>query len=73
MKNYLILESYLLQYFCNKNLKKNFLIYLTVEKSFFQSRHDANPVVKFRRDDIKEFSIVLSKQSKFLIAEKNYE
>jgi tRNA(Ile)-lysidine synthase len=44
-----------------------------IEKSFFQSRHDANPVVKFRRDDIKEFSIVLSKQNKFLIAEKNYE
>ena len=41
-----------------------------IEKSFFQSRHDAKPVLEFQRDDGQNVGVVLSKYNKYLIAEK---
>lgn len=41
-----------------------------IEKSFFQSRQDAQPVLEFQRDDGQNAGVVLSKYNKYLIAEK---
>jgi len=41
-----------------------------IEKSFFQSRQDSQPVLEFQRDDGQNAGVVLSKYNKYLIAEK---
>ena len=41
-----------------------------IDKSFFQSRQGANPVLKFQRDDGQNAGVVLSKYNNYLIAEK---
>ena len=40
-----------------------------IDKSFFQSRQGANPVLKFQRDDGQNAGVVLSKYNNYLIAE----
>ncbi len=40
-----------------------------IQKSFFESRQDSNPVIKFNRDDDKNSGVVISKVNNFLIAE----
>ena len=44
-----------------------------IEKSFFESRQDSNPVIKFNRDDKQNSAVILSKVNNFLIAEKSNE
>ena len=44
-----------------------------IEKSFFESRQDSNPVIKFNRDDEQNSAVILSKVNNFLIAEKSNE
>ena len=41
-----------------------------LEKSFFQSRQDANPTIKFYREDAQKTGVILSKINNYLIAEK---
>ena len=41
-----------------------------LEKSFFQSRHDAKPTIKFYREDAQKTGVILSKINNYLIAEK---
>jgi tRNA(Ile)-lysidine synthase len=41
-----------------------------IEKSFFQSRQDANPVIKFERSDRQRAGVILKKINKTLIMEK---
>ena len=41
-----------------------------IEKSFFQSRHDAKPTIKFYREDAQKTGVILSKINNYLIAEK---
>ena len=41
-----------------------------LEKSFFQSRQDANPIIKFYREDAQKTGVVLSKINNYLIAEE---
>ena len=41
-----------------------------IEKSFFQSRQDANPVIKFERSDRLRVGVILKKINKILIMEK---
>ena len=41
-----------------------------LEKSFFQSRQDANPTIKFYREDAQKTGVILSKTNNYLIAEE---
>ena len=41
-----------------------------IEKSFFQSRQDANPVIKFERSDRQRVGVILKKINKTLVMEK---
>ena len=41
-----------------------------LEKSFFQSRQDAKPTIKFYREDAQKTGVILSKINNYLIAEK---
>ena len=41
-----------------------------LEKSFFQSRQDANPTIKFYREDAQKTGVILSKINNYLIAEE---
>ena len=41
-----------------------------IEKSFFQSRQDANPVIKFERSDRQRVGVTLKKINRTLIMEK---
>ena len=41
-----------------------------IEKSFFQSRQDANPVIKFERSDRQRVCVILKKINKTLVMEK---
>ena len=41
-----------------------------IEKSFFQSRQDANPVIKFERSDRQRVGVMLKKINKTLVMEK---
>ena len=41
-----------------------------LEKSFFQSRQDANPTIKFYREDAQKTGVILSKINNYLTAEK---
>ncbi len=41
-----------------------------LEKSFFQSRQDANPTIKFYREDAQRTGVILSKANNYLIAEE---
>ena len=44
-----------------------------IQKSFFESRQDSNPVIKFNRDDDQSSGVIISKVNKFLIAEATNE
>ena len=41
-----------------------------LEKSFFQSRQDAKPIIKFYREDAQKTGVILSKINNYLTAEK---
>ena len=41
-----------------------------IEKSFFQSRQDANPVIKFERSDRQRVGVILKKINNILVMEK---
>ena len=41
-----------------------------IEKSFFQSRQEANPVIKFQREDAQRLGVILTKTNNYLIAEE---
>ena len=44
-----------------------------IEKSFFQSRQESNPVIKFQREDAQRLGVILTKTNNYLIAEKENE
>ena len=41
-----------------------------IEKSFFQSRQESNPVIKFQREDAQRLGVILTKTNNYLIAEE---
>ena len=41
-----------------------------IEKSFFQSRQESNPVIKFQREDAQKLGVILTKINNYLIAEE---
>ena len=41
-----------------------------IEKSFFQSRQESNPVIKFQREDAQRLGVILTKANNYLIAEE---
>ena len=41
-----------------------------LEKSFFQSRQNTNPTIKFYREDAEKTGVILSKINNYLTAEK---
>ena len=41
-----------------------------IEKSFFQSRQESNPVIKFQREDAQKLGVILTKTNNYLIAEE---
>ena len=41
-----------------------------IAKSFFQSRQEANPVIKFQREDAQRLGVILTKTNNYLIAEE---
>ena len=41
-----------------------------IEKSFFQSRQEANPVIKFQREDGQKKGVVLTKVNNYILPEE---
>ena len=41
-----------------------------IEKSFFQSRHEADPVIKFQREDGQKKGVVLTKVNNYILSEE---
>ena len=41
-----------------------------IEKSFFQSRHEANPVIKFQREDGQKKGVILTKVNNYILPEE---
>jgi len=41
-----------------------------IEKSFFQSRHEADPVIKFQREDGQKKGVVLTKVNNYILPEE---
>ena len=41
-----------------------------IEKSFFQSRQEANPVIKFQREDGQKKGVILTKVNNYILPEE---
>ena len=41
-----------------------------IEKSFFQSRQEANPVIKFQREDGQKKGVILTKVNNYILQEE---